>query len=102
LTTKIYWMLASTVQFSRYGRQRPRWSPRTPGGEPFGVEGGPSTQAHLRTGGPKVFARTNPRSRTFRTQQRAGRRPDQCAFHPVETGVLARRRSDTHSTMIHP
>jgi hypothetical protein len=34
LTTKIYWMLASTVQFSRYGQQRPL---RTTAGSLLGV-----------------------------------------------------------------
>ncbi len=95
LTTKIYWMLASTVQFSRYGQQHPSRSPRAPALDEVGSR---STQgaAHLCVAPRRSAAadrrRTRelntPRARTFRTQQRAGRRRPLLTFHPVETGVL--------------
>jgi hypothetical protein len=62
-------MLASTVQFSRYGRSRPHHAP--PGAlQPVRTEGAAS-------------------GRSLRTQQRARPAdPSRTAFHPAEAGVL--------------
>jgi hypothetical protein len=97
LTTKIYWMLASTVQFSRYGQQQPPRSAACSGTGPESFSEGVGPSAH---DAPCVRGREGARrqtegglsanrgARTFRTQQRAGRRRPLPTFHPTDPKVV--------------